>query len=221
MDTRTCDDNDASPFRDADGACVAVGSACGRTARHDRGRCRRRHIDTARHQQDAASNSDRRHRRARAHSALWRACEDNRWPRWRTDEQRALDCPKIDRYGRAVCRVYIDGIDVGLEQIRRGLAWHYVRYAHEQRETDRNAYAEGRARRAFIADRAYGRFNDPTPPWNYRRTRAALSFSESPVLQQRQEIRQRRLGFFKNAPRITLLTIFESVSLTPRHCMQK
>ena len=32
------------------------------------------------------------------------------------------DCPKHDRYGRAVCRVTVDCVDVGLEQIRRG-AW--------------------------------------------------------------------------------------------------
>ena len=81
----------------------------------------------------------------------------------------SLDCPKIDRYGRAVCRVYIDGIDVGLEQIRRGLAWHYVRYAHEQRETDRNAYAAAE-RHARSAQSGLWSFHDPIPPWNYRRT---------------------------------------------------
>ncbi|MBC8119417.1 MAG: thermonuclease family protein, partial [Burkholderiaceae bacterium] len=51
------------------------------------------------------------------------------------------DCPKVDRYGRAVCRVIVDGVDVGLEQFRRGFAWHYVKYAHEQRAEDRANYA--------------------------------------------------------------------------------
>jgi len=78
------------------------------------------------------------------------------------------DCPKVDRYGRAVCRVLVDGVDVGLEQIRRGFAWHYIKYAHEQREIDRASYAraEGQARLAHVG---LWSFTDPTPPWDYRR----------------------------------------------------
>ena len=80
----------------------------------------------------------------------------------------SADCPKVDRYGRAVCRVIIDGVDVGLEQIRRGYAWHYVKYAHEQRATDRERYsrAESDARSASIG---LWSFSDPIPPWDYRR----------------------------------------------------
>jgi endonuclease YncB( thermonuclease family) len=86
-----------------------------------------------------------------------------------------VNCPKVDRYGREVCRVTIDGVDVGLEQIRRGLAWHYVKYAHEQRAVDRARYAqaesEARARSAGLWS-----FEDPVPPWDYRRgERAELS----------------------------------------------
>ena len=80
----------------------------------------------------------------------------------------SANCPKVDRYGRAVCRVIIDGVDVGLEQIRRGYAWHYVKYAHEQRATDRERYsrAESDARSASIG---LWSFSDPIPPWDYRR----------------------------------------------------
>ena len=78
------------------------------------------------------------------------------------------DCAKKDRYGRAVCRVTVDGVDVGLEQVRRGLAWHYVRYAHEQSSNARDAYstAEQRARDARAG---LWSFSQPTPPWDYRR----------------------------------------------------
>ena len=81
----------------------------------------------------------------------------------------SANCPKVDRYGRAVCRVVIDGVDVGLEQIRRGYAWHYVKYAHEQRAADRERYAraESDARSANIG---LWSFSDPIPPWDYRRT---------------------------------------------------
>lgn len=80
----------------------------------------------------------------------------------------SADCPKVDRYGRAVCRVYIDGVDVGLEQIRRGYAWHYVKYAHEQRAIDRAHYAQAESD-ARAKNAGLWSFADPVPPWDYRR----------------------------------------------------
>src|SRR5215470_7135591 len=49
-------------------------------------------------------------------------------------------CHKKDRYGREVCAVYVSLRDVGLEQIRTGLAWHYKEYQHEQTTLDRLVY---------------------------------------------------------------------------------
>jgi endonuclease YncB( thermonuclease family) len=37
-------------------------------------------------------------------------------------------CHKKDRYGREVCAVFVSLRDVGLEQIRAGMAWHYKGY---------------------------------------------------------------------------------------------
>jgi endonuclease YncB( thermonuclease family) len=37
-------------------------------------------------------------------------------------------CHKRDRYGREVCAVFVSLRDVGLEQIRQGMAWHYKEY---------------------------------------------------------------------------------------------
>ena len=78
------------------------------------------------------------------------------------------DCPKMDRYGRAVCRVTIDGVDVGLEQIRRGFAWHYVKYAREQRAVERESYSRAESD-ARAANAGLWSSSDPTPPWDYRR----------------------------------------------------
>jgi len=78
------------------------------------------------------------------------------------------DCPKVDRYGRAVCRVIVDGVDIGFEQIRRGFAWHYVKYAHEQRTSDRASYARAE-REARSTQTGLWSFSDPTAPWDYRR----------------------------------------------------
>jgi len=78
-------------------------------------------------------------------------------------------CGKVDRYGRAVCRVTVDGVDVGLEQIRRGLAWHYVRYAGEQDTAGRSAYAQAE-RAARSSGAGLWSYRDPTPPWDFRRS---------------------------------------------------
>ncbi len=66
-----------------------------------------------------------------------------------------------DRYGRAIGRVSCGGIDTSAEQVRRGMAWVFDRYA-----TDRTLYAiqdEARAaRRGLWSDAA------PVPPWEWR-----------------------------------------------------
>jgi endonuclease YncB( thermonuclease family) len=79
------------------------------------------------------------------------------------------ECPKTDRYGRAVCRVSIDGVDVGLEQVRRGLAWHYVKYANEQSTADRIRYA-GAEERARATRLGLWAASAAVPPWDYRRS---------------------------------------------------
>jgi endonuclease YncB( thermonuclease family) len=80
------------------------------------------------------------------------------------------DCPKTDRYKRAVCRLEVDGIDANLAQVEAGMAWHYKAYTREQSPADRWRYAkaEDRAREArhgLWADRA------PVAPWDFRKAR--------------------------------------------------
>jgi endonuclease YncB( thermonuclease family) len=79
------------------------------------------------------------------------------------------DCDKTDRYGRAVCRVTVDGVDVGLEQVRRGLAWHYLKYAHEQSPSARATYAQAEAQAKRERSGLWS-VHEPVPPWDYRRT---------------------------------------------------
>ena len=49
---------------------------------------------------------------------------------------------KQDRYGRTVGQVRLDDTDVCLEQIKRGMAWHYKDYEREQSVEDRSRYAD-------------------------------------------------------------------------------
>lgn len=66
-----------------------------------------------------------------------------------------------DQYGRKVCRIEVNGMDVNLEQVRRGMAWVYVKYANDP------AYfrAEIEARKSKV-----GLWSDPAPvaPWSWR-----------------------------------------------------
>lgn len=77
------------------------------------------------------------------------------------------DCPKRDRYGRAVCKVLVNGQDVGLQQVKDGMAWWYVKYAKEQPPEDRETYEQAET---WAKLRRLGLWNDknPTPPWDWR-----------------------------------------------------
>lgn len=81
--------------------------------------------------------------------------------------QVTAECSKRDRFGRYVCKVLIDGRDVSLAQIQRGLAWHFKRYAGEQAPSDRAAYAEAE-QQARAAQRGLWRDASPVSPWDFR-----------------------------------------------------
>ncbi len=78
-----------------------------------------------------------------------------------------VETHKRDRYGRLVGVVLVNGKDMNIEQVRRGLAWFYREYAHEQPAADRQSYdrAETEAkdfRKGLWVDK------DPIPPWDFR-----------------------------------------------------
>jgi endonuclease YncB( thermonuclease family) len=83
---------------------------------------------------------------------------------------------KRDRYGRIVGRVLASHctvvqchytVDVGLEQIKAGFAWHYKQYEKQQAPEERVRYAvveqQARARREGLWKDA-----EPVPPWQFR-----------------------------------------------------
>ncbi len=73
----------------------------------------------------------------------------------------------VDRYGRTVAQVGVDGKDAGLEMVRQGLAWVYEQYiteaSSEVQETYRKAQEEAKADRQWL-------WSDPNsiPPWIFR-----------------------------------------------------
>jgi micrococcal nuclease len=84
---------------------------------------------------------------------------------------------KQDKYGRLVGKVTVDGVDVGLDQLRSGLAWVYVEYLAEVAPADRALYlrAEAAAKEAHL-----GLWHDPTPmpPWQWRKPTRESTQSE-------------------------------------------
>jgi endonuclease YncB( thermonuclease family) len=86
------------------------------------------------------------------------------------DRAATVESTKLDRYGRVIGKVLVDGKDVNLEQLRRGCGWHYKKYQNEQSLDDRLTYnsAEESAR----ANRTgLWTDNDPVPPWDWRAER--------------------------------------------------
>ena len=77
---------------------------------------------------------------------------------------------KLDRYGRMVGKVLVDGRDVCLEQVKAGLAWHYKYYQGEQSLEDRKLYADAEDE-ARLERRGLWVDENPVAPWKFRRGR--------------------------------------------------
>lgn len=71
-----------------------------------------------------------------------------------------VEWSKQDRYGRTVGKIMLGGIDINLEQIKRGMAWHYKEYQNEQSLEDRVAYAQSESQ---AQDKKMGLWRDPAP----------------------------------------------------------
>jgi endonuclease YncB( thermonuclease family) len=76
-------------------------------------------------------------------------------------KQVTADCPTTDRYGRQVCTVFVGNTNANLEQVRRGMAWVYRRYATEKQYFLAEAEAKD-AKRGLWVD------PNPIPPWEFR-----------------------------------------------------
>jgi endonuclease YncB( thermonuclease family) len=71
-----------------------------------------------------------------------------------------VEWSKQDRYGRIVGMITLAGVDINLEQIKRGMAWHYKQYQNEQSPEDRIAYAQSESQ---ARDKKLGLWRDPSP----------------------------------------------------------
>ena len=79
-----------------------------------------------------------------------------------------IDWTKKDRYGRIVGKVLVNNMDMNLEQVKRGLAWHYTKYQKEQPFEDRLTYLH--TQEAAMKSKL-GLWQEPEPvaPWDWRK----------------------------------------------------
>ena len=86
------------------------------------------------------------------------------------DKAVIVETKKKDRYGRDVGKVLVNGVEVNLEQVQRGFAWHYKEYEREQSANDRKLYGAAEAA-VREAGRGLWRDGNPTSPWDWRKSR--------------------------------------------------
>lgn len=73
-----------------------------------------------------------------------------------------------DKYGRMVAEIFVGDRNINVEQIKRGLAWHYKFHAKSQSYEKRLIYsqAEKSARRKRLG---LWQLANPISPWEFRR----------------------------------------------------
>lgn len=79
-----------------------------------------------------------------------------------------LDFVDRDQYGRLVSEVFVNGLNVNAEQIRRGFAWYYRKYQGQQTQEQQRLYA---AAEDSAKQQGLGLWRDqnPVPPWEWRK----------------------------------------------------
>jgi micrococcal nuclease len=68
----------------------------------------------------------------------------------------------LDKYGRMVARVYVQGRDVSLELVKAGLAWHFKKYSSDPILAEAEEQARGLKKGLWSMP-------NPVPPGEYRR----------------------------------------------------
>ncbi len=71
-----------------------------------------------------------------------------------------------DRYGRTVGRVYVDGVDVNAELVKRGAAWVYRKYAKDHSLFDLEYEARTNKRGLWKLPES-----ERVPPWEWRKAK--------------------------------------------------
>jgi len=102
---------------------------------------------------------------------------------------------KIDRYGRRVGKILIEGKNANLEMVKAGLAWHFKQYEQEQSVEDRRLYAAAEIS-ARSAKLNIWSMPNPVPPWEFRHPPPATAAANGPIIGNRNS----RIYHLPNCP---------------------
>jgi endonuclease YncB( thermonuclease family) len=78
-----------------------------------------------------------------------------------------VNCSRLERWDHQSCQVTVNGIDIGLQQIREGMAWWVRQDAHAQSAEDQSAYESAELMAKMRRLGLWGATN-PVPPWTFR-----------------------------------------------------
>ena len=83
-------------------------------------------------------------------------------------KQVRIEYDKEDKYGRIVGKITLDDLDICLQQLVLGMAWHYKKYQNEQSVADRVVYNDAELKSKSLK---LGLWADetPMPPWEFRK----------------------------------------------------
>jgi endonuclease YncB( thermonuclease family) len=74
----------------------------------------------------------------------------------------------LDRYGRTLAVIFVDGIDANLEQVRSGFAWVYEHYIRESSVDIQASYHTAQAAAQQERRGLWSDTQEPVPPWEFR-----------------------------------------------------
>lgn len=86
------------------------------------------------------------------------------------NQQATADCRTMDQRLHKLCVVSVGGQDVGLEQIRAGMAWRDKQYNAQQSAKERADYEQAEFM-AKIHRSGLWNSKNPMPPWDWRHGR--------------------------------------------------
>ncbi len=78
------------------------------------------------------------------------------------------DCPRIDTHRTMVCKLTVNAVDMGLEQVKDGMAWWAKDLARDLSPEDQSACQNAQLM-AQLMRRGLWRDTKPIPPWAFRK----------------------------------------------------
>ena len=83
-------------------------------------------------------------------------------------KQVRIEYDKEDKYGRIVGKITLDDLDICLQQLVLGMAWHYKKYQNEQSVADRVVYNDAELKSKSLKLGLWAG-ETPMPPWEFRK----------------------------------------------------